>query len=147
MLIAYYAYRFIQPKYSVGVIGVVFNAEGQVLLVEHVFHPRLPWGLPGGWVGNNEDPALAVVRELREELALQVTVQRLLVLEKTEYNHLDLAFLCEAQNEVGTVSYELIGYRWHSTDTLPRLHRFHYSAIQQALQLRQPIVSTAVSFS
>ena len=72
MLIPYHAYRFIQPKYSVGVIGVVMNSDGKILLVEHVFHPRLPWGLPGGWINFNEDPAEAVERELSEELALDV---------------------------------------------------------------------------
>jgi hypothetical protein len=36
MLLPYYTYRFFQPKYSVGVIGVVMNGEGKILLVEHV---------------------------------------------------------------------------------------------------------------
>src|SRR5262245_43291857 len=137
VLAMYYVYRVIQPKYSVGVIGVVFNDRNEVLLVEHVFHPRIPWGLPGGWVNNNENPAFAVARELREELQLQVEVQTLIRMEKTEYNHLDIAFLCQANNEVGTLSYELIGYRWCATDALPQLHRFHYDAIMQARLLRE----------
>jgi len=48
--VVYYAYRFFQPKFTIGVVGLVFNAQHEILLVEHVFHPKLPWGLPGGWV-------------------------------------------------------------------------------------------------
>jgi 8-oxo-dGTP diphosphatase len=133
MLIPYYTYRFFQPKYSIGVIGVVINSEGKVLLVEHVFHPRLPWGLPGGWINFNEDPAQAAERELSEELNLNVTATRLLLMERTQFNHLDIAYLCDAKSEIGTLSYELLGYQWYAFDELPRLHPFHYRAIQIAM--------------
>ncbi len=128
----YYAYRIIQPKFTLGVTGIVFNSTGQVLLVEHLFHPRLPWGLPGGWIGNNEDPAIAVQRELQEELTLTVSIQTIIRVEKTQYNHVDMAFLCQAQTEIGALSYELLAYRWHDVATLPRLHKFQYDAIMQA---------------
>jgi 8-oxo-dGTP diphosphatase len=133
MLLPYYTYRFFQPKYSVGVIGVVLNDEGKILLVEHVFHPRLPWGLPGGWINFNEDPAEAVERELSEELSLKVDAHRLLLMERTQFNHLDIAYLCQAKSEIGILSYELLAYQWFAPDELPQLHDFHYQAIQRAL--------------
>jgi 8-oxo-dGTP diphosphatase len=139
----YYPYRLVQPKYTVGVIGIVFNDEDKVLLVEHVFHPVIPWGLPGGWVNNNENPASAVQRELREELELQVEAQKLIRMEKTEYNHLDMAFLCHASNGIGSLSFELIGYRWCDTAELPQLHRFHYDAIMLAKSMREANYVTA----
>ncbi|MCU0512792.1 MAG: NUDIX hydrolase [Anaerolineae bacterium] len=135
----FYLYRFVQPRYSVGVIGVIFNAEGRVLLVEHVFHPHLPWGLPGGWIGRDEDPAHAIARELREELALRVQVQSVLRVEKTFRNHLDIAFLCQPENEIGPLSFELSGYAWYDITEIPRLHRFHYEAIMHARALRSPV--------
>src|SRR5688572_8171844 len=55
--------RLFQGRYTAGVVGVVVNARGEVLIVEHVFHPESPWGLPGGWLGWREDPHLAVARE------------------------------------------------------------------------------------
>lgn len=137
VLLVYYTYRIIQPRYTIGVTGVVFNDEGRVLLVEHVFHPQLPWGLPGGWIGNNEHPARAVQRELREELALEVEVKTLIRAEKTARNHLDMAFLCQATNDIGNLSFELVGYRWYDTAEMPRLHSFHYHAIMQAKTLRE----------
>ena len=130
--LSYPIYRFFRPKYSMGVVGVLFNPAGEVLLVEHVFHPRIPWGLPGGWVDNNEDPKIAVCRELREELSIKATIVSVIVVEKTIYNHLDLAFLCRTQDDIGTLSYELLNYRWFPLQQLPLLHRFHYDAIHQA---------------
>ena len=132
MLIPYYTYRFFQPKYSVGVVGVVINEQREILLVEHVFHPRLPWGLPGGWIGFNEDPSEAVVREFAEELDLTVHIKNLLLMRRTQYNHLDVAYLCQAQSDIGAVSYELLRYNWFSQDNLPRLHSFHYEAVKKA---------------
>lgn len=128
-------YRFFRPKYSMGVVGVLFNEAGEVLLVEHVFHPRTPWGLPGGWVDNNEDPQAAVSRELREELSIQATPLIIISAEKTIYNHLDLAYLCQTQDSVGRLSYELLAYRWFPLHQLPPLVRFHREAIQQAKRL------------
>ena len=56
-----------QARYTVGVAAVVFDDQGRILLVEHSYHPRFPWGLPGGWIGDDEDPAAAILRELKEE--------------------------------------------------------------------------------
>ncbi len=128
IIIPYYLYRFVQPKYSVGVVGIVWNNH-QVLLVEHVFHPQLPWGLPGGWIGFNESPQQAVTRELKEELGLNVTKTDLILLEKTKYHHLDIAFICQTSNDIQGISSELMGYRWFNFEEIPPIHKFHYDAI------------------
>lgn len=73
--------RLVVPRHYVGAVGAVFNDAGQVLLLEHVFRPYFPWGLPGGWVERNESPDEAVKRELAEELNLKVEIKRLLLCE------------------------------------------------------------------
>ena len=73
------AVSWVGPRQHVGVAAAVFNNAGQVLLVEHVFRPIFPWGLPGGWIDRGEDPAAAVRRELAEELGLEVEVKQLLL--------------------------------------------------------------------
>jgi hypothetical protein len=45
---------------------------------------------------------------------------------------MDMAYLCQAHNTIGKLSYELIRYCWADIDSLPHLHRFHYEAILQA---------------
>ncbi len=56
--------------------GVLRSPDGEVLMCELVY--KREWDLPGGVVDRFESPAACVVRELREELALQVSVRALL---------------------------------------------------------------------
>lgn len=47
---------------------VVFNADGDVLLIRHSYGRSDLYMLPGGGIGRNEDPAIGAARELREEV-------------------------------------------------------------------------------
>jgi 8-oxo-dGTP diphosphatase len=128
-------WRWRQARFSAGVAGVVFNTEGKVLLVEHVFHPLAPWGLPGGWVDRRESPAEAIQREMREELALEVAVGAILLCELDFDSHLDLAYLCHAKGTIGALSSELLDHGWYDCDQMPPLQKFHYRAIMRAVEL------------
>ena len=132
--LVYYAYRFFQPKYTVGVVGVIINEAGKVLFVEHVFHPTHPWGMPGGWIGHNEEPSKTVVREIREELELDVEVKQLLLTRKTQRLHLDIAYLCHPTGDVGKLSFELLQYEWRDPEDAPPLHEFHRLAIDEGIR-------------
>lgn len=59
-------------KFLIGVAAVVVNERGEVLLFRHTYRGKEPWGLPGGWLKQREDPARAVEREIREESGLEV---------------------------------------------------------------------------
>ena len=130
--------RRIQPRFTVGVVGVVLDAPRQrVLLVEHVFHTAYPWGLPGGWIERGEDPAQTAEREILEETGLRVrAVQPLIVQRGTTWSrHMDMVFLCELDGDAQQVrlSGELLGYRWTPYDALPWLVAFHRQGIAAAL--------------
>jgi len=130
----FFAYSRLQARYTVGVVAVLLDGQGRVLLVEHAYHPRCPWGLPGGWLDDNETPQAAILRELHEELQLQAQVCRVLLASKTVARHIDLAFLCRAQSDIGALSHEVLGYAWHETGPLPALLPFHRRAIAAALE-------------
>jgi ADP-ribose pyrophosphatase YjhB (NUDIX family) len=62
------------PRFPVSIKGVVFLG-GRVVLLKN---ERDEWELPGGRLEAGEDPAACVAREIREELAIAVTVETLL---------------------------------------------------------------------
>lgn len=65
----------VNPRYLVGVVGLIHDGDGRVLLLEHRFRPPYPWGLPGGFITRGESFEDALRRELREELALEVSIE------------------------------------------------------------------------
>jgi 8-oxo-dGTP diphosphatase len=127
--------RWIQPRFTVGIIGILLDDTGErVLLLEHVYHYPHPWGLPGGWIDRGEDPATCIVREFHEETGLRVRVVRPLIvnLSKEWRNHLTICFLCaleEGDPDAVQLSYELSDYQWARLDDLPPLVQFHREAL------------------
>jgi 8-oxo-dGTP pyrophosphatase MutT (NUDIX family) len=132
-------WRIKQPKFSAGVVGVVFDELGRVLLVEHVFHPYAPWGLPGGWVDRAEHPAQTIEREMLEELGMRVQVGPILLAE-IDRNHLDMAYLCSAAGSIGKLSSELLDVGWYGSDSMPTLLAFHRRAIYAAHAFQAKLV-------
>jgi 8-oxo-dGTP diphosphatase len=130
-----YSFRQLQGWYTAGVVGVVLNSRHEVLIVEHVFHPDWPWGLPGGWLGKGESPQHGLQRELQEETGLSVNVLRPLLIDNGYYfrTHLDISFLCMAENDVQTLSSELLDHRWVRPDELPEMVPFHAASIAAAV--------------
>jgi ADP-ribose pyrophosphatase YjhB (NUDIX family) len=63
------------PAPLVGVAAVVFNAAGEVLLVQRAAPPRQgQWGLPGGLLDLGERLRDGVRREVQEECGIQIEV-------------------------------------------------------------------------
>jgi len=106
--------------------------------LEHVFRGRHPWGLPGGWVGRHERPQDALRRELREEVGLSVQVGPPLLVDLDELpGHLETAFLCEIDGEVGSLSNEILAARWVLPDALPEgLKTLEREMVGRAILLR-----------
>jgi 8-oxo-dGTP diphosphatase len=132
--------RPLQPWVTMGAVGAVFNDEGKLLIVEHVFHPRFPWGLPGGWMNRNEDPDETVHREVYEETGLRVEIVKPLILSRPRLmpRHIDVAYLCYAPPDAGAIrlSGELLDYRWIDPENVletPPMADFHQLVISTAL--------------
>lgn len=73
--------------------------EGQVVLLERTHPPdEGHWVLPGGMVERGETAAEACVREVREEVGLDVTVERFVGLYddpgRDERGNVSAAYLC-----------------------------------------------------
>ena len=63
------------PFYVVG-IGVVFNSEGKVLIDQRLDHQNMGgmWEFPGGKKEKDESIEFTIIRELKEELSIDVEV-------------------------------------------------------------------------
>lgn len=71
---------------TLGVRGVVTDAEGRVLMVQHTYMHG--WYLPGGGVERRETTQQALFRELREEAGVRVTGSvRLVSIHSNEPHH------------------------------------------------------------
>src|SRR4051794_18055404 len=60
----------ISPSFTVGAICLIERADGDVLLVRQAYRER--WGIPGGLLQRGEEPAVAAVREVFEEVGLRI---------------------------------------------------------------------------
>ena len=63
----------------IGVDAIIVNDEGKVLLEKRALHMNnYPgcWGLPGGWVEWGETGEQAIIREVKEELGVEIEVVR-----------------------------------------------------------------------
>ncbi len=69
--------RFATPRVAAGVL--FRDGKGDVLLVNPTY--KAGWEIPGGYVEEGESPRAAALREVREELGLDVEVGDMLVLD------------------------------------------------------------------
>lgn len=76
-----------------GVVAVIPRADGRLILIQRSEHVRAPgkYCFPGGTIEPGEEEPAAVVRELREELDLDVRPVRFLWSYRTEWGT-DLAW-------------------------------------------------------
>jgi ADP-ribose pyrophosphatase YjhB (NUDIX family) len=112
--------RAVVPAYRIGAAVVVFNDQGDILLLKHAYHGQYPWALPGGWVNRRELPDAAVVRELHEETGLTAQIgPAVLYLPTPPGFSLNIFFIATEPRGVVKLSYEATEYRWFSADSLP----------------------------
>ncbi|MBE0698906.1 MAG: NUDIX domain-containing protein [Anaerolineaceae bacterium] len=107
-------------KFLIGVAAVVLDENENVLFFKHTYRPEMPWGLPGGWLKKNENPARAVEREICEESGLVVEV--LHPLWVTERNHvagLDIIYLGRPVSGVFRPSVEVSEARYFALKDFP----------------------------
>lgn len=65
-------------KKPIAAAAVFFNENGKILLVKPTYKDH--WGMPGGAVENGESPADGCVREVKEELSLDLKKENLKIL-------------------------------------------------------------------
>jgi len=124
-------------RFTVTAGAFIFDDEGRILLLEHVFRPDSCWGIPGGFVGAGEQPEAAVRRELHEEAGLDLTdVELLFARTLRQPRQLEIYFRARAINSPQPCSFEIKRAAWFAIDGLPDdLSRDQRRLIQRALSV------------
>jgi 8-oxo-dGTP diphosphatase len=113
---------FATPRVTAGALFVDGN---RVLLVHKTYGNG--WDIPGGYAEIGESPAAACQRELKEELAVQREVRRLLVVDWAPHVHegdkilyvFDCGELGADENRIQLASDELDRWEWVPARSLP----------------------------
>jgi mutator protein MutT len=116
--------RVISPTYVVGVVAVIRNEARELLLLRERHHDG--WALPGGLLGRGEQPADAIIRELREEIGIVLTTADLgepLFELDVPARRVDVIFSLAADPKMRPQAHEpeVLEARWFPVEELPEL--------------------------
>ncbi|MCX6786810.1 MAG: NUDIX hydrolase [Candidatus Kaiserbacteria bacterium] len=104
--------------FKIGTFAIIFDDQKRVLLC-HRRDCDL-WNLPGGGLESGESPWTGVIREVIEEVGLEVEVVKLLgVYSKTEKDEIVFSFLCKVINGQTTLTDEADKIDYFAIDELP----------------------------
>ena len=102
--------------------AIIRNEDDQVLVVqrgEHTDHP-LKWEFPGGKVHEGESDEDCIIREIREELAIDIVICGKLPVVEHDYGHKQIRlipFICDTLEELPFLS-EHVDFKWIAPDEL-----------------------------
>ncbi|MEU4293647.1 NUDIX domain-containing protein [Kribbella sp. NPDC026596] len=124
-----------------GITGVVLNDHAEVLLVRRADTGR--WALVEGILEPGEQPALGLAREIHEETAVEVAVERLVSVQAQppfsypngdQVQFLDLCFRCRwVRGEPRVNDDESLEVAWFPLADLPPLNPRELTSIDNAL--------------
>lgn len=128
--------RLLNPSFMVGAMALIQDDQARILVLEHTYRRRLPWGLPGGWLKHAESPESGLAREVLEETGLRVRVDHLLAAEFWGNTQLDLLYQCTIESGTYQRSDETCAHRWLGVDELPPLLPNQFALLRKAGILR-----------
>ncbi len=102
--------------------AIIRNEDDEVLIVQrghHTEHP-LKWEFPGGKVHNDESEEECIIREIKEELSIDIVICSRLRNVEHDYGHKQIRlipFVCDTLDDLPLLS-EHIDFKWIEADKL-----------------------------
>jgi 8-oxo-dGTP diphosphatase len=112
--------RASNAQFTVTAGAIIFNENGEILLLKHRFRAGSGWGLPGGFLNAGEQPLDALKRELREEIALEVEDAEIFASRSfRKPQQVEVLFRCRANGVAKPQTMEVELADWFSIASLP----------------------------
>lgn len=84
-----------EQRKHINVVAAVIVQDGRVFATQRGYGEWKDWWeFPGGKIEPGEEPAMALIREIREELATEITVGDLLTTVEYDYPKFHLTMMC-----------------------------------------------------
>lgn len=129
--------RAVNDEFLVGLTGIIFNKNGEVLIVKHTYR-NLPWSLPGGYLKAREHPIEGLEREIEEETGFVVAIDEpLRIRTDRQEGRLDLCYIGTFIGGEFKQSDEVSAYGFFGLESLPAISRDQLLSIQEASEQRQ----------
>jgi len=108
-----------KQEFSIGAFAIILDDQDRVLLCHRCDHDL--WNLPDGGLEFNEAPWECVVREVKEEVGLDVEVERLAgIYSKRNKNDLMFSFVCRVIGGKLTLTDEADQIEYFSIGEIPK---------------------------
>ena len=139
------------PTAKVDIRGLVLSPDKKIQLARESADGR--WSLPGGWADVGFTPKEIIIKEVKEETGLHVTVQRLLaVFDKRMHPHppqpfyvYKMVFLCEAISEDINKGFDVLDVQYFPIDNLPELSEDRILKTQIEMLYRKVLAGDATT--
>ncbi len=125
-----------QDKFLVGLTGIIFNEQNEILLFKHNYRAH-PWSLPGGYLKGKEHPREGLEREIKEESGLVVSIDDSLKTRTSRSTA--LLDMCYTGILIGgdfMATHEVSEYGFFAQDKMPLLRSNQVFLIDQAFKDR-----------
>ena len=111
--------RLLNDEFLIGVTGIIFNENNEVLLVKHTYR-QTKWSLPGGYLKAREHPSEGLEREIKEETGFIVSADHQLKLRTDRSTgRIDITYTGKFIGGEFKASEEVTEYGFYSFENLP----------------------------
>ncbi len=128
--------RIMQDQFLIGVTGIIFNDQDEILLFKHVYRGHA-WSLPGGYMKSGEHPSEGLEREIFEESGLVISADDVLRTRTDRATaRLDICYVGRLVGGTFESTHEVSEYGFFTQDTFPLLRKNQLFLIDKAVKLK-----------